>query len=438
MRAIARTSLRLAPAVAITLVLGASSAARADTIWFEAEDVDADVGNSPVVRTITTPMRVVDRADASGGASIEVQNGLNSQSSVPTLGRACYKFTVASSGTYRVWGRVIARTDNDDSYWVNMDGGSFIKWNNIAPGANWHWDFVHTETNTSTPSTFSLSSGDHTLCFAYREDDTRLDVIVVTSDTSFNPNAAITGAPAPPFAPMIFFGHLSLQVAWTTVLGATSYSVERSNDGATTFSEVASGVTGHSFTDTSAEPNFDIHYYRVIAHGPTGNSSPSEERCCGEFIEDFGPFSNAVDLSLTSPMQITTTPILQGIGVTSGSDSLNAVPTTGWARLDFRTATAGSFLAHAQISAPNPDSDSFWVRIDQQPWIKWNNIVPHEPCDYDIIHNSDAGGTPVTFTVSTAGSHTFEIAYREVNTKLTRLWLYTQPTTDEGFGLCFD
>jgi len=434
----ARTGSRapLAATTVASVILAASGAARADTVWFEAEDLDSQADIGAIVK-ITTPMRVVDRADASGGASIEVENGLNSQNSVPTLGRACYTFSITTSGTYRVWGRVIARTDNDDSFWANMDGGSFIKWNNIAPGADWHWDFVHTESATSTPSTFSLSSGDHTFCVAYREDDTRLDVMVVTNDTSFNPNAAITGAPETPAAVRFVHGNNAIQVSWRTILGATSYTLERSDDNDTTWHTIASGLTGHVFTDTATT---DVQLrYRVTASGPTGTSGTGENFCCIFFTDIFGPFSFAEEMSLTSPMHLVSSNNGLSFAVTTGSESLTTVPSPGWARFDFRTATGGTFKVHAQLEVSDGNHDSFWVRMDQQPWIKWNNMTPHEPCAYETIKNSDAPGSPqMTWTLSSAGSHTIEFAYRELNAKISKVDLTTDQSSEEGLGLCFD
>jgi hypothetical protein len=428
--------MRLIPQIFVTtLIASIAGSARADTLWFEAENFRFDDG---VTRTMTTPMRIVDRSDASGGASIEVQNGLDSKTSVPSTGRACYTFDLVSGGNYKVWSRVIARTENDDSFWARMDNGSWINWNNIAPGANWHWDFVHNESSPSTPILFSLAPGAHTFCVAYREDDTRLDLLVVTNDASFNPNAAISGAPQPPRTLRVFDGNLTLLVTWMTVLGATSYTLERSDDGGQSWFQVATGITGHTATQTDTVPFGSSFRYRVSAQGPTGNSGPGDEHCCFTFTDTFGPFSFAENLSLTSPMQLTGSPLGLGIGVSPGHNSLNSAPSSGYARLDFKIATGGTFKGHAQVVAPNGNSDSWWVRMDQGAWVKWNNVTPHDPCDYDTINNSDAPGTPqMTWTIG-AGSHSFEIAYREEGAVITKFMLDTNPTTDEGFGLCFD
>jgi hypothetical protein len=426
------------PAVAASLALVAAAPARADHLTFEAEDSDELEAPSPAMRTITSPMRIVDRADASGGSSIEVQNGLDSKTSVPTLGRACYKFTIDTAGSYRVWVRVIARTDEDDSFWVRMDNGSWIKWNEIALGANWHWDFVHNDVTPTQPSTFSLATGNHTLCVAYREDDTRLDLLVVTSDTAFDPRAAITGPPQSSEAVSIADGVLALRVEWMTVRGATSYTVERRVG----FDPEAPWVpqaatTGHTFTQTGLT-DLEVYCYRVIATGPTGSSPPTENFPCRSVRTGIGAFSFASDVSLTSPLHFVTTPRGEtGFAVTAGNNSLGSPPASGWARFDFKIASAVTMKAHAQVSAPNPDSDSFWVRMDGGTWVKWNNIVPDiTTCDYDNVHNSDAGGASVNYNLG-AGSHFIEFAYREEGTAISKIFLTTSTET-EGVGLCFD
>jgi hypothetical protein len=442
MRAIERTRHRIGGTAVIASLLLAAGAAQADTLWMEAEDLDEAVGQAHAT-TLTTPMRVVDRNDASGGSSIEVQNGLDSKTSAPALGRACYTFHISTAGTHRVWGRVIARTDADDSFWVRMDGGSWIKWNEIALGESWHWDFVHNDTNPTQPSTFSLAAGEHQLCVAYREDDTRLDVLVVTSDASFDPRAAISGPPAPPRNPIAHRGHLTLLVSWMTVLGATSYTLERSDDGGFNWYQVAANIAGHTYTDSSPEFTGTGHRYRLIAHGPTGTSSPSgadgQGICCFNFTDGMGAYSDAADLSLTGPMQVIQSGAAAGyIGAPTATESLNSVPATGWARLDFKLGSAGSLKAHVQVHAPNPDNDSFWVRMDQGAWIKWNNLVPHEPCDYDTVHDSDAGGATKVWSNLSAGSHTLEFAYREVGAAMNRVLLSSEPSAEDGYGLCFD
>ncbi len=83
---------------------------------------------------------------------------------------------------------MIAPTVEDDSFWVRMDGGSWIRWNEVALGSSWHWDEAHNSDAGDAVVTFNLAAGSHTLTFAYREDGARLDRLLITNDTTFIPS----------------------------------------------------------------------------------------------------------------------------------------------------------------------------------------------------------------------------------------------------------
>ena len=93
-------------------------------MWLEAES-----------GSLTSPMQVRSDGAASGGQYIEVASGNNSTGSVPSNGHATYSFSVPSTGTYKVWGRVIATSYGNDSFWVRMDSGIWARWNGIAKSA---------------------------------------------------------------------------------------------------------------------------------------------------------------------------------------------------------------------------------------------------------------------------------------------------------------
>jgi Secretion system C-terminal sorting domain len=61
-------------------------------------------------------------------------------------------------------------TANDDSYWIKIDNGSWLAWNNIATSTVWNWNFFQS---------FNLAAGSHTLYVAYREDGTDMDKIYI-------------------------------------------------------------------------------------------------------------------------------------------------------------------------------------------------------------------------------------------------------------------
>jgi mannobiose 2-epimerase len=137
-------------------------------IWLEAEA--GTLSGSPTFATNSD-------SNASGGQYIQpTANSLNS----PGPNRATYTFTV-TAGTYKVWGRVISPTADDDSFWVSMDGGSFVKWNSIPLHSSWEWDDVHNSDAGGGAVSYNLTQGSHTLVIANREDGVKLDKLYITA-----------------------------------------------------------------------------------------------------------------------------------------------------------------------------------------------------------------------------------------------------------------
>ena len=139
--------------------------------------------------TLTAPMQASSDGNASGGQYIAVAAGNNSKSAAPANGSSVLPFTVTTGGTYKLWGRAIAPTDADDSFWVRIDGGPWTNWNDITPGASWHWATVTNDANNDAPVLANLAAGNHTITFAYREDGARLDRILITNDLTLVPTA---------------------------------------------------------------------------------------------------------------------------------------------------------------------------------------------------------------------------------------------------------
>jgi hypothetical protein len=73
---------------------------------------------------------------------------------------------------------MLTPTTADDSYWVRMDSGTWVTWD-MPEFTAWSWSAFAT--------TYTLSAGTHTLQFAYREDGTKLDKILLTTSTTYTP-----------------------------------------------------------------------------------------------------------------------------------------------------------------------------------------------------------------------------------------------------------
>lgn len=156
-----------AGASAYSNVASATTFPLVDNIAFEAESA-----------VITSPMKIVSDATASGGKYI-VTTGYNSTSSAPSSGTAVLTFT-AQGGTYKVWGRTLFAGGGDNSFWVKVDNGAWVAWNDdAAVSPSWKWNLIN--------ASLTLTAGTHTISFAYREDNSKLDRIAISNDPAYDP-----------------------------------------------------------------------------------------------------------------------------------------------------------------------------------------------------------------------------------------------------------
>jgi hypothetical protein len=152
--------------LAFLALFTATAHAQSTSVWLEAE-----------CGTVGSMWNKTTDAAASNSQYVTIQPGNNSTTTAPTsaAGQIAFPLSVSQAGTYRVFARVLGPTANDDSFWVSMDGGAWVFWNNWW-NPNWIW--------AQFPNTFSLTAGNHTLTIAFREDGARLDKINVTTSTA--------------------------------------------------------------------------------------------------------------------------------------------------------------------------------------------------------------------------------------------------------------
>jgi hypothetical protein len=146
-------------------------------IWLEAEE-----------GIINPPMEADGDNGASAGEYIWIPDTLgNALDSTRDSGYAEYDFEVLEAGDFVVWGRVIANSSQDDSFFVSMDGGAYALWDTLRGGEEtWVWGQV-SDRRTADPVLFTLDAGIHTLVIKQREDGTKLDSILITNDRAYDP-----------------------------------------------------------------------------------------------------------------------------------------------------------------------------------------------------------------------------------------------------------
>jgi VCBS repeat-containing protein len=144
-------------------------------IWLEAEN-----------GYLASPMTVGEDETASGGQFALVPKGVGTlRDSDAEGGYAEYTFEAPVSGEYTLVARVRSDDKTAKAFYVSMDNSEFVAWN-TACGApkTWLWDKA-TEANTSGPFTFNLDSGVHTLVIKQREDGSKIDKILLTTQSDF-------------------------------------------------------------------------------------------------------------------------------------------------------------------------------------------------------------------------------------------------------------
>ncbi|NQU85936.1 MAG: T9SS type A sorting domain-containing protein [Mariniphaga sp.] len=146
-------------------------------IWLEAE-----------CGTVGASWQSLANANASNGTYVETNSGIQSLSGASTNpdNLITYSFTTSETGNYKVWGRVITPTADDDSFWIKIDDLDWTMWNSIPSGSAWHWDDVHSYSNENVVL-YELEPGSHTLSICLREDGAKLDKILI-SNTGITPN----------------------------------------------------------------------------------------------------------------------------------------------------------------------------------------------------------------------------------------------------------
>lgn len=115
---------------------------------------------------------------ASAGSYAVPDAGLTSLNEPPEDAAAnllTFRLSVQEADDYFIWGRVRGSAPNSDSYWIRVNGGDWIEWSRglgDTPGFNWR---------SLANSPFTAEAGPMVIDFAYRESNTQIDKLFVTT-----------------------------------------------------------------------------------------------------------------------------------------------------------------------------------------------------------------------------------------------------------------
>jgi hypothetical protein len=132
--------------------------------------------------SLGSPLTVITDGNASGGEGIYVPSGNISAGTPPVDGHVSMNFDT-DSGSFSIWGRTIMTSTGSNSMWVRIDDQSWFIWNNNDISASWTWDKI---------TTVSLTPGSHTITFAYREPEVKLDQLFITGDGGYTPTDIVS------------------------------------------------------------------------------------------------------------------------------------------------------------------------------------------------------------------------------------------------------
>jgi hypothetical protein len=172
--------------LAVPLLLSAACAPRVTTIGVASDDAglsqDAGVGVFIEAESgkLSGAFTIGTSSEASGGQFIYANAGVSSEDA-PGPARALYDFNVSVAGSYELWGRMHNQTIYTNRFWVQVDGGDWIRWR-ISTGNIWYWDVFHDDINYGIPVKLELSAGPHELTIANCVDNAELDRLYFSSD----------------------------------------------------------------------------------------------------------------------------------------------------------------------------------------------------------------------------------------------------------------
>jgi len=304
-------------------------------------------------------------------------------------------FEVPESGTYAIFVRAQTTNDGDDSFWVRMDDDDWIKWNKVNVdqyGNGYQWDRVGNWTGgaAADPVSFELTAGSHTLAMSWREPGIRLDKLLISDQ-----------------------------------------GVAPSGKGATASNECIPGCrpAGTPCDDgdiTTANDRFDDNC-NCIGDPPPPLSLTWLEAECSRVGSRWRPM---LDAGASNGQYL----------VGPDDQSTDQAPETADDLLEFsfETTIGGAYYIYARTITTGDDDDSFWVRVDDGPWIPWNKInvdTYGNNFQWEQVGKWTGGehSQPLTFDLE-AGPHNLYISWREPGVRIDKVLVSSVPLLPTGPG----
>ena len=138
---------------------------------------------------VMPPMVIAGDEGASGGKYVWMP-GVPGGKGGSIVGSVTWRLNVLKAGKYYVWGRVLAPTPEDDSFFVQ----GFTDTSELVSLAEWHtgthpqWEWTRMTLNRAQePTPLTLPEGEVSLQLRVREDGTKIDHLLITPDVEEQP-----------------------------------------------------------------------------------------------------------------------------------------------------------------------------------------------------------------------------------------------------------
>ena len=107
-----------------------------------------------------------------------------------------------------------------------------------------------------------------------------------------------------------------------------------------------------------------------------------------------------------------------------GAGNISSAPTNSneWTRFDAAVENGGNYKVYLRTKTSSNSDDSFWVRINEGTWFKFNSIPLSSGWTWNQVHDSDNSSTLLTFCLN-AGVNTIDIAGREATSKFDKVYV---------------
>ena len=373
---------------------------------------------------------------ASNGSYAVVLSGNSTATPPADVAANRIRFTAnqAVAGSYKLFARIGAPTNADDSFWVRVNGGAWYAWSSgIRQSVGLEWNKL--------PTTLAMVTGTNTIDFAFREDGAKLDKLYLTLGSTEPSGMGLTASNCGGTIPPPTTNQAPVAVATATPTSGTSplavqFDGSGSSDPDGTIASYAWAWSGGSATGVRPQATFATGTYNVTLT-VTDNVGAKA--------------TNVVSITATAPPSttggswwleaecasvgtgwVTQTETTASNGkyvVYPTGNSTAAAPADVAAnrvRFTLSGAQAGNYHLFARIGAPTNADDSFWVRVNGGAWYAWSSGIRQSV-------GLEWNKLPVLIALTT-GTNTVDFAFREDGAKLDKLHVNLTGTDPTGTG----